>query len=66
MADPPKGRIGMTQVEVSCVVKYKCYSDLIKSFAQENACWRERVKHENAKQTLNENFDFNPKNCKQL
>ena len=30
MAEAPKGRIGMTQVE-------------------ENACWRERVRHENAK-----------------
>merc|ERR1712060_314495 len=43
MADPPKGRVGMTQVE-------------------ENACWRERVAHENKKSVLNENFDFNPKN----
>ena len=47
MAEAPKGRIGMTQVE-------------------ENACWRERVRHENAKASLNEKFDFNPKHCKYL
>ena len=59
MADPPKTRVGMTQVEVSFFLE----SDPDWS-SQENACWRERVKHENAKKILNENFDFNPKNCK--
>ena len=27
-----------------------------------NACWREALKHENAHRSLNEDFDFNPKN----
>ena len=37
---------------------------MIDQDCQENACWRERVKHENAKACLNEQFDFNPKHCK--
>merc|ERR1719446_452087 len=27
-----------------------------------NSCWREALRHEKAHQSLNENFDFNPKN----
>ena len=27
-----------------------------------NSCWREALRHENAHRTLNEDFDFNPKN----
>ena len=29
-----------------------------------NACWVEAVRKENKGRVLNENFDFNPKNCK--